>query len=170
MAAPTVVDQMSIGEHSRVLVSGWRREAFRRALSRRWGHLILDDGDFFLASAPISQVPAGPYDAIVLSGLLPCYPREEVPRILASSAKVVNERGVLVMHDALAPTDSFPAPEIVLEALGRHVAWGTDTDWSVEQLRAALKDLRFGDVHVRPLPVGTMVVMARKGPAPSVSG
>jgi len=167
LAASAVVNQMNIAEHSRVLVSGWGREAFRKALSRRWRHLILDDGDFLQAPTPLLQLPQGSYDAIVLSGVLPCLAREQVLRILASSANALNERGVLVIHDALAPAGSFPPPEIVLEALGRHITWGADTNWSVEQLRAALEALRFGDVHLEPLPAGTTVVMARKGPDPS---
>ncbi len=164
LAGPAIVNQMDLAEHSRVLVSGWGREAIRRVFSHRWRHLILDDGDFLQASAPSSQLPAASYDAIVLSAVLPCHARKHVRQILAASAKALNERGVLVMHDAFAPASSTPPSETVLEALGRHIAWGADTDWSVEQLRAALEAVHFGDVHLEPLATGTIVVMARKAP------
>ncbi len=164
LAGPAIANRMDLAEHSRVLVSGWGREAIRRVFSHRRQHLILDDGDFLQASAPSSQPPAVSYDAIVFSGVLPCHAREHVRHILAASAKALNERGLLVMHDAFAPTSSTAPAETVLEALGRHIAWGADSDWSVEQLRAALEAVHFGDVHVEPLAAGTTVVMARKVP------
>jgi uroporphyrin-III C-methyltransferase len=164
LAALAIVNQMDLAEHSRVLVSGWGREAIRKVFSHRWRHLILDDGDFLQTPAPLSLLREGSFDAIVLSGVLPCHAREHVREILAASAQALNERGVLVMHDAFAPTSSTPSPETVLEALGRHIAWGADANWSVEQLRTALQAARFGYVHQAPLAAGTMVVTARKDP------
>lgn len=162
LAGPAIANRMDLAEHSRILVSGWGGEVIRRLFSHRWQHLILDDGDLLQASAPSSPLPAASYDAIVLSGVLPSHAREHVRQILAASAKALNERGVLVMHDAFAPISSTPPSETVLEALGRHIAGGADTDWSVEQLRAALEAASFRDVHLEPLAAGTMVVMARK--------
>jgi DNA-binding MarR family transcriptional regulator len=164
LAGPAIVNQMDLAEHSRVLVSGWGREAIRRVFSHRWRHLILDDGDFLQTPAGLSLLPEGFFDAIVLSGVLPCHAREHVRQILAASAKALNARGVLLMHDAFAPTSLTPPSEMVPEVLGRHIAWGADTNWSVGQLRAALEAVRFGDVHLEPLAAGTMVVMARKAP------
>jgi uroporphyrin-III C-methyltransferase len=165
-AAPTVVDELDIAEHGRVLVSGWGKEAYRRALSRQWPHLILDEGSLQVP-APHLQVTEGSYDAVVLSGVLVSRAREHVLRILESAAEALNERGVLVLHDTLVSAGSLSPPETLLETLGRRLAWGAGTSWSVEQLRTTLKALGFRNVLSQQVPPGTMVVMARKGPDPS---
>jgi uroporphyrin-III C-methyltransferase len=164
LAAPAIANHMDLAERARVLVSGLGRGAICKVFSRRWRHLILEDGDLLQKPGPLSLRPEGSFDAVVLSGVLACYAREDVCRILETSARALNEKGVLVMYDALASTSSSPPQETLLEALGRHMVWGAHTNWSVEQLRAALEALRFGDVHLEPLAAGTMVVTAGKDP------
>ena len=161
LAAPATAQHLQIAERGRVLVSGWGGEAFRKALSRQWPSMVLDEGEL-QGLVPTLRGPNGSYDAVVLSGVLSSYARNHATRILQSAAEALTEKGALVLHDALASAHTSPRPETLLETLGHHLAGGTDSDWSVEELSSTLKALRFGAVQPQPLPWGTMIVTARK--------
>ncbi len=159
-SAPAVVKKLDLAEKSPVLLLGWGGEAYRAALARRWPDLALEIRNPLVGSDPLSVPQANTYGAIVLSGLVARWAREE-ERVLEMSAAALQDDGVLILHDAFLPSGVLP-PEVVLGALGRHLTCRPGGSWSIDRLRAALETLGLRDVHAEYLPGGTVIVTARK--------
>ena len=167
-SAPTVVRRLHLAENSPVLLLGWGGEFYRAAMIRQWPDLALEIRNPLMDSDPLPTVQAGTYGTVVLSGLVARSAQEE-ELILQASATALKDDGVLVLHDAFLPTGALP-PEVVLGALGRHLTCRPSGNWSVERLRAALETLGLHDVRAEYLPGGTVIVTARKRPAPDSAG
>ena len=160
-SAPAVVQRLDLADKSPALFLGWGGEAYREALTRRWPDLALEVRNPLLGSDPPLSLRANDYGAVILSGLV-ARSAEEEELILQTSATALRDDGVLVLHDAFLPAGLLP-PEVVLGTLGRHLTCRTCDNWSVERLRAALEPLGLHEMRAEYLPVGTVIVTARKG-------
>ena len=164
-AVPFVMNRIDLAAHSPVLIAGWGCQAYREAVVARWPHLTVDARNPFAAelTADITRtLPAGPFRAILLSGLLASCGRGEVQRVLEAAVAALAEGGILIVQDAFLPDSVVPAPDVMLATLGRHVTRGGCATWSQVRLQRALEDLGMRSVHVHRLPASSLLVLARR--------
>ncbi len=165
-AAPFVMDSVDLSAYSPALVLGWGCETYRQAVIARWPHLTVDARNPFTGANGRDMVhppPAGPFRAILLSGLLASCRHGQVQQVLESAAAALTDDGLLIVQDAFSPDCALPAPEVLLATLGRHVIRGGCATWSLERLREALDKLGLHSVKTRPLPAASLLVLAQRG-------
>ena len=165
-AAPHVIDKVQLDGRKRLLIAAVGAAAYRDEAERRWKHLHIDvieavskreNGSCISISA---ESPA--YDAILLSGLLPYCGQGSYQQLLESAAARMGDSGTMLLHDGFIPGAAPSPPEVVLAALGRHVARGGGRNWSVPRLSRTLEAMGFADISNRPIPGGSLLVVATK--------
>ena len=165
--APAVAEKLDFSGAGSLLIVGWGGGAFTSEFKTRWPALDVTAKNPFAgpdrALRMLRPVPteAGPFGAVLLSGLLASCNRGEVEKILDASASALRPGGRLILHDAFLPVGVLPPPEVVLGGLGRRISRGGCRTWSVERLTEALARLGLPAVIVEPLPAGTVLVTAR---------
>lgn len=165
-AAPFVLDKLELAPRGRLLLIGWGGEAYRDLVARRWPDLAMEVRNPFTTDPPkpLPECVAaddGPYQAIVLSGLLSCCDHEQFRPTLERAAGILDRDGTLVLHDTLLGSETTPPPEVVLPAFRRHVIQGGSWNWSVARLRRELDSLGLEVVHSEPICGGTQLVAAK---------
>ncbi len=161
-AAPFVAEKLDLAGCRSLLVFGWGAESYREI----WPDLRIEACNPFGEDAA-GGAPSGPapgYDAVLVSGLLACCGPGQFSSLLAGAARYLRPGGMLAVHDAFLPSDAAPAPESVLLAFGRHVARRGAGNWTGSRLEAALGSCGLEHLWSVPLPGGTSLVAARKGP------
>jgi uroporphyrin-III C-methyltransferase len=167
-AAPFALEKTDLAECSPVLIAGWGAETHRELALLRWPHLTVESLNPFtggLDRDPIGALPHGQFGAILLSGLLESCERGQVAPMLETAASVLLPEGLLFLRDGFFPACAVSPPEVVLPALGRHVARGGCRNWPIDRLSQTLHALGFGSIRSDALPGGSLLVAARKRPA-----
>jgi len=166
-AAPHVLEKLDLGAHGGALLVGWGGDTWRQLAAERWPGLNWDVRNPFSgtgSSEPAQAIsPNGHrYGAVVISGLLPCCGHQQFRPVLEAATRVLEPSGCLIVHEALIPDETMPAPETVLSAFGRHVTHGGARNWSCSRLEHELASLGFRVTAQHPIAGGTQLVVASR--------
>jgi uroporphyrin-III C-methyltransferase len=164
-AAPFVLDKLDLAPHSPALLVGWGGGCYRELVSRRWPDLAFEARNPFDADGkgdPAKTIGNGgrSYGALLFSGLLAGCDRDQFGPALESASRLLKAGGLLVLHDTFVPSETPPAPEVLLFALGRHVMRGGSRNWSISRLEGQLRAFGFQVLRTEPIPGGTQLVTA----------
>jgi hypothetical protein len=160
-----VLDKVDLAGSSPVLLVGFGGTAYREAALGRWPDLAVEvrnpfNGENGDSPARVIASSPGPFGAILFSGLLGGCERDQFRPALERAASSLRRGGVLILHDSFLSSDTPPAPEIVLSALGRHVLHGGARNWPVARLQSELRSIGLQVQQREAIPGGTQLITA----------
>lgn len=157
-AAPFILDKLNLAPHAPALLVGWGGSSYAELVSRRWPGLAFETRDSLAAL----ENGAGPYGAILFSGLLAACDRGEYGPAIEKAVRALKPGGLLLLHDSFVDTDATAPPEVLLFALGRHVMTGGSGTWSISRLENELESLGWRVTGREAIPGGTHLVIAAR--------
>lgn len=106
------------------------------------------------------QVPSGPFEVVIVSGILEWCRAADLESILS---RIRTAPGALLMClDSICSVDDHPALFVALRGLMRQLLNGKTHSWSVERVIACLEHVGFSGATCRPVSGGGALVLARR--------